>query len=48
MYKRQVQALAVPLLAHRIILTSEAHVSRLTPAGVVEDVIARTRVPGRR
>ncbi|WP_252976406.1 AAA family ATPase, partial [Janibacter melonis] len=43
-----VQALAVPLLAHRIILTSEAHVSRLTPAGVVEDVIARTRVPGRR
>lgn len=43
-----VQALAVPLLAHRIILTSEAHVSRLTPAGVVEDVITRTRVPGRR
>ena len=43
-----VQALAVPLLAHRIILSSQAHLARESPASVVEDVVRRTRVPGGR
>ena len=43
-----VQALAVPLLAHRIILSSQAHLARESPASVIEDVVRRTRVPGGR
>lgn len=43
-----IQALAVPLLAHRIILSSQAHLARESPASVIEDVVRRTRVPGDR
>ncbi len=40
-----VQALAVPVLAHRLLPTGEAQVSRVTPAAVVADLVARVRVP---
>lgn len=42
-----VQALAVPVLAHRLILSGEAQLARRTAAEVVTALVARTRVPGR-
>jgi MoxR-like ATPase len=42
-----VQALAVPVLAHRLLLTADAQVSRLPPADVVEAILRRVPVPGR-
>ena len=41
-----VQALAVPVLAHRLLLSAEAQVARRTTDAVVTDVVASVRVPG--
>ena len=44
-----VQAMAQPVLAHRLMLTGESQLSRRSAADVVEDVLTRTPVPsGRR
>ncbi len=43
-----VQALAVPVLAHRLLLTPEAQVSRRSSEAVVVDLLARVPVPGGR
>ena len=43
-----VQALAVPVLAHRLLLTPEAQVSRRSSETVVVDLLARVPVPGGR
>ncbi|MEV5957697.1 MoxR family ATPase [Streptomyces sp. NPDC051987] len=40
-----VKALAVPVLAHRILLTTEGHVKGLTPTAVVEGALASVEVP---
>jgi MoxR-like ATPase len=40
-----VQALAVPVLAHRLLLSAEAQVSRRTTQAVVADVLAAVPVP---
>jgi len=39
------QALALPVLAHRLLPTAEAQISRRTPEAVVRDVVARVPVP---
>ena len=41
-----VQALAVPVLAHRLLLTAEAQIGRRTAAEVIADIVATTPVPG--
>ena len=41
-----IQALAVPVLAHRLLLSAEAQVARRTTAAVVTDVVASVPVPG--
>jgi MoxR-like ATPase len=40
-----VQSLAVPVLAHRILLSTEAHLERRTAAAVVTEVVGRVTVP---
>jgi MoxR-like ATPase len=40
-----VQELAGPVLAHRLLPTAEAQVSRRTPEGVVADLVARVPLP---
>lgn len=40
-----VQALAVPVLAHRVLLSPEAHLSRTPAATVITEVVARVSVP---
>jgi len=40
------QTLAVPVLAHRLLLSAEAQVARRTTTSVVEEVIASVPVPG--
>jgi MoxR-like ATPase len=40
------QALAVPVLAHRLLLTAEAQIGRRTSEAVVADVVAATPAPG--
>ena len=39
-----VQALAVPVLAHRLLVTPEATIARRTPRDVVSDLVARIPV----
>jgi MoxR-like ATPase len=39
------QALAVPVLAHRLLPTAEAQIARHSPADVVADLVARVPVP---
>jgi MoxR-like ATPase len=39
-----VQALAVPVLAHRVLLSTQAHLDRRAAASVVSDVVARVAV----
>jgi len=39
------QRLAVPTLAHRIVLTSEARYTGATPGAVVADLVAQTAIP---
>ena len=41
----QIQALAVPVIAHRLVLEPQARFSGLTARGVVEDIIRKLRVP---
>jgi MoxR-like ATPase len=41
-----IQALAVPVLAHRLLLSAEAQVARRTTSAVVTDVVASVPVPG--
>lgn len=40
-----VQRLAVPVLAHRLILTTEARLGGVTPESVVDETVRRTPVP---
>ena len=40
-----VQLLAAPVLAHRILLTSDAHLAKLTPTAVIADIVRRVPVP---
>jgi MoxR-like ATPase len=41
----QIQELAVPVIAHRLVMEPQARFSGLTAHGVVEDVVKRTPVP---
>jgi MoxR-like ATPase len=41
----QIQSLAVPVVAHRLVLEPQARFSGVTARGVVEDVVKRVRVP---
>jgi MoxR-like ATPase len=43
-----IQALAPAVLAHRLLLSSEAQLARLGPHEVVAEILRRTRVPGPR
>jgi MoxR-like ATPase len=40
-----VQALAAPVLAHRLLLSTEAHLARRTPYDTIRDLLAAIRVP---
>jgi MoxR-like ATPase len=40
-----VKAMAVPALAHRIVLRPELWVSRTNPAGIIEEILARVPTP---
>ncbi|HEY8374711.1 MAG TPA: MoxR family ATPase [Pseudonocardiaceae bacterium] len=42
-----VQAVAVPVLAHRLVLTAEAHAARRSPADLVRGLLQRIPVPQR-
>ena len=41
-----IRGLAVPVLAHRLLPTAEAQISRRTPEQLVERVVATTAIPG--
>jgi MoxR-like ATPase len=41
----QIQELAVPVIAHRVIMEPQARFSGQTAHGVVEEVVKKTRVP---
>jgi len=41
----QIQELAVPVIAHRLVLEPQARFSGLTARGIVEDLVKRTSVP---
>jgi MoxR-like ATPase len=41
-----VQALAVPVLAHRLLVTAQAQLGRRTPEEVVTEIVRQIRVPG--
>src|SRR5262245_9877913 len=41
----QIQELAVPVIAHRLVMEPQARFSGLTPRGVVEDVVKKIPVP---
>jgi len=41
----QIQSLAVPVIAHRLILEPQARFSGLTARGVVEEIVKKLRVP---
>ncbi|CAM3771089.1 MoxR family ATPase [Nocardiopsis rhodophaea] len=43
-----IQALAVPVLAHRLLLSPEAHMERRTTEHIVSDLVARMPIPGPR
>jgi len=40
-----VQKLAVPVLAHRLLVTAEAQISRRGPQQIVADIVSRTALP---
>ena len=42
-----IQQLAVPVLAHRLILTADAHIAGRTSEALVSEILARTPVAGR-
>ena len=41
----QIQELAVPVIAHRLVMEPQARFSGLTARGVVEDVVKKLKVP---
>jgi MoxR-like ATPase len=41
----QIQELAVPVIAHRLVLEPQARFSGLTARGIVEDIVKRIAVP---
>jgi MoxR-like ATPase len=41
----QIQELAVPVIAHRLVMEPQARFSGVTPRGVVEDVLKKLKVP---
>jgi MoxR-like ATPase len=41
----QIQELAVPVIAHRLVMEPQARFSGLTSRGVVEEIVKKTRVP---
>jgi len=41
----QIQRLAVPVIAHRLVLEPQARFSGITPRGVVEDALKKLKVP---
>jgi MoxR-like ATPase len=41
----QIQKLAVPVIAHRLVLDPQARFSGITARGVVEEILKRTKVP---
>jgi len=41
----QIQELAVPVIAHRVVMEPQARFSGQTARGVVEEVVKKTRVP---
>jgi MoxR-like ATPase len=41
----QIQSLAVPVIAHRLVLEPQARFSGVTAPGVVEEIIQRLPVP---
>src|ERR1051326_894106 len=41
----QIQELAVPVIAHRLVMEPQARFSGLTARGVVEDVVKKAKVP---
>jgi MoxR-like ATPase len=41
----QIQELAIPVIAHRIVMEPQARFSGLTPRGVVEEVLKKVKVP---
>ena len=41
----QIQELAVPVIAHRLVMEPQARFSGLTARGVVEDVVKKIKVP---
>ncbi len=43
-----VQEVVGPVLAHRVILSSEAQLARQTPEGVIAEIVRRVRVPAAR
>jgi MoxR-like ATPase len=43
-----IQALAEPVLAHRLLLTADAQVSRRTASDIVADLVERTALPAAR
>jgi len=40
-----IQRLAPAVLAHRLLLSTDAHLARLTPDAVIADIVARVPVP---
>jgi MoxR-like ATPase len=40
-----VQAMARPVLSHRLMLTAQAHVDRVSPEELIADLLARVPVP---
>ena len=41
----QIQELAVPVIAHRLVMEAQARFSGVTAQGVVEEIVKKTRVP---
>ena len=41
----QIQELAVPVIAHRVVLEPQARFSGLTAQGIVEEIVKRVAVP---
>jgi MoxR-like ATPase len=41
----QIQELAVPVIAHRLVMEPQARFSGVTARGVVEEILKKTRVP---
>ena len=41
----QIQELAVPVIAHRLVMEPQARFSGQTARGVVEEIVKKTKVP---